>query len=57
MNRILAHLIAFSAVPVVLLAQEQPVVMQKTLLQKLNMPTIYILLVCSMLIVWLTVDG
>lgn len=57
MNRILAYLMVFSALPVVLLAQDQPVVMQKTLLQKLNMPTIYILLVCSMLIVWLTVDG
>lgn len=34
-----------------------PVVLQQTLLQKLNMPTIYILVACSMLIVWLVVDG
>lgn len=34
-----------------------PVVVQQTLLQKLNMPTIYILVVCSMLIVWLVTDG
>ncbi len=42
-----------------LLAQDNsaPVVVQQTLLQKLNMPTIYILVVCSMLIVWLVIDG
>jgi biopolymer transport protein ExbB len=34
-----------------------PVVVQQTLLQKLNMPTIYILVACSMLIVWLVLDG
>lgn len=34
-----------------------PAVVQQTLLQKLNMPTIYILVVCSMLIVWLVLDG
>jgi len=34
-----------------------PEVVQQTLLQKLNMPTIYILVVCSMLIVWLVTDG
>lgn len=34
-----------------------PEVVQQTLLQKLNMPTIYILVVCSMLIVWLVLDG
>ncbi len=46
------------ATPLALLAQDAaPVVAQQTLLQKLNMPTIYILLVCSMFIVWLTVDG
>lgn len=32
-------------------------VVQQTLLQKLNMPTIYILVACSMLIVWLVLDG
>lgn len=57
MNRILALCLSLCATPAVLLAQEAPVVVQKTLLQKLNMPTIYILLGCSMLIVWLTVDG
>ena len=41
----------------VLAAGEAPVVVQQTLLQKLNMPTIYILLACSMLIVWLVIDG
>lgn len=34
-----------------------PAVVQQTLLQKLNMPTIYILVVCSILIVWLVTDG
>ncbi len=34
-----------------------PEVVQQTLLQKLNMPTIYILVACSMLIVWLVTDG
>jgi biopolymer transport protein ExbB len=39
-------------------AQPQaPAVVQQTLLQKLNMPTIYILVACSMLIVWLVTDG
>ena len=38
-------------------AADAPVVVQQTLLQKLNMPTIYILLGCSMLIVWLVIDG
>lgn len=51
----LAALLA--ATPALLLAQDAPLVVQQTLLQKLNMPTIYILAVCSMFIVWLTVDG
>lgn len=38
-------------------ATEPAVVVKQTLLQKLNMPTIYILLACSMLIVWLVIDG
>lgn len=38
-------------------ADASPTVVKQTLLQKLNMPTIYILLVCSMLIVWLVIDG
>lgn len=57
MKRLAAHLALLVASPLALLAQEAPAVVQKTLLQKLNMPTIYILLVCSMIIVWLTVDG
>lgn len=40
-----------------LVAADPPAVVQQTLLQKLNMPTIYILLGCSMLIVWLVIDG
>jgi biopolymer transport protein ExbB len=53
----LATLALLAASPLTLLAQEAPPAVKMTLLQKLNMPTIYILLVCSMIIVWLTVDG
>jgi biopolymer transport protein ExbB len=56
MKRLVASFALLAATPLALLAQEAPAV-PTTLLQKLNMPTIYILLVCSMFIVWLTVDG
>lgn len=52
--------IGSAAVPSLLFAAQEaaaPVVVQQTLLQKLNMPTIYILVACSMLIVWLVTDG
>ncbi len=56
---ILLVLLAGLAGPALLSAAETaaPIVVQQTLLQKLNMPTIYILVVCSMLIVWLVTDG
>ncbi len=55
---ILAFVLSCSSAAALIAQQPaQPVVVQQTLLQKLNMPTIYILVVCSMLIVWLVVDG
>lgn len=43
--------------PALLLAAEAaPAATQQTLLQKLNMPTIYILVVCSFIILWLASD-
>ena len=56
MKRLVALATVLAAAPAALLAQE-PLNVPTTQLQKLNMPTIYILLVCSMIIVWLTVDG
>jgi biopolymer transport protein ExbB len=37
-------------------AAAAPAVTKQTLLQKLNMPTIYILAVCSFIIIWLAID-
>ncbi|HEY0966543.1 MAG TPA: MotA/TolQ/ExbB proton channel family protein [Opitutaceae bacterium] len=55
---VLAVLACLASAPLLLAAEPSaPVVVQQTLLQKLNMPTIYILVVCSMLIVWLVTDG
>lgn len=50
-------LVVAAASPLVGAEPDTPVVVQQTLLQKLNMPTIYILVGCSMLIVWLVIDG
>ncbi len=52
-------LIGALLVPSFLAAAQEgaPLVVQQTLLQKLNMPTIYILVACSMLIVWLVTEG
>jgi biopolymer transport protein ExbB len=57
--RLISLLLVCLTVPTLLFAAETaaPVVVQQTLLQKLNMPTIYILVACSMLIVWLVTDG
>ena len=58
-----AALLLLAAVALPLAAQTagvaaaEPAVVQQTLLQKLNMPTIYILLGCSVAIVWLVLDG
>jgi biopolymer transport protein ExbB len=57
MKRLVACFALLAASPLALLAQDDALNVPTTLLQKLNMPTIYILLVCSMFIVWLTVDG
>lgn len=47
-----------ASLPVVAWAQQAaPKVAQQTLLQKLNMPAIWILVVCSFLIVWLALDA
>lgn len=55
LRRVVAGVLAAGA-PSLAWAAESPSVVRQTLLQKLNMPTIYILLVCSMLIVWLVLD-
>jgi biopolymer transport protein ExbB len=54
-QRLLSALyVLLAAAPASALAQE--VATQQTLLQKLNMPTIYILVVCSFVILWLASD-
>lgn len=45
------------SVPAMAAQDASSTVVQQTLLQKLNMPTIYILVACSMLIVWLVTEG
>lgn len=55
----LRHLLAaFLFAPFAALAADSaPTVVKHTLLEKLNHPVIYILVACSMLIVWLVLDG
>jgi biopolymer transport protein ExbB len=48
--------LALAALPSVLMGAEPPVVVRKTLLQELNLPAIWFLVACSLLVVWFVID-